>query len=118
VVLTNGIAAGAAPYIYLTQDGNVNGGVTLAYVGAPEYASDPFPCGGTDPRTLEAPERTFTLNLVCDKSVTSGLAIVVPDWKNLVPAWNGPFEQTTCQYVVTARTKAACPSAGDPFSDP
>lgn len=55
---------GSPPIFSLYDESNPQGGINLTYLGATAYTQDPFPCGGVDPATGNAPLRT-----VCVESV-------------------------------------------------
>lgn len=65
--------------------------------------ADPFNCP-INPATGLARERQLTIQLLCDQGgSTSSLTVL------------GTSEPTTCSYVLTAKTAAACGVTGDPF---
>ena len=104
---------GSPPAFNLINEGDPNG-ISLTYVGAPAYRADSFPCGdfdnqndpNNDPSTGFPRQRSFTLQLTCDKSVKTGIA--------------GLYfrERDACEYVATGRSAAACGAKGDPFNNP
>lgn len=65
--------------------------------------ADPFNCP-INPLTGLARERQLTINLLCDpQGSTTSIKVL------------GASEPSTCAYVLTATTKAACGVKGDPF---
>jgi hypothetical protein len=104
---------GAPPSFNLLNEGNPNG-ISLTYVGAPAYRSDSFSCGdvdnpsdpNNDPSTQFPQQRTFTLQLSCDKNAKSGIS--------------GLYfgEPSPCQYIAYGSSALACGSIGDPFNKP
>ena len=100
---------GSPPIFNLINEGSPNG-ISLSYIGAPAYATDPFGCGGgnppaVDPGTGLAPQRGLTIRLTCDKNQKT---MSTPYF----------YESSTCQYVVYASSALACGSKGDPFDKP
>lgn len=94
---------GSAPAFNLLNEGNPNG-ISLTSVGAPAYRTDSFSCGdmdnpndpNNDPSTLYPQQRTFTLQLSCNRSVTKGI--------------QGLYfgEPSPCQYVAYGSSAYAC----------
>ena len=94
---------GSPPAFNLINEDDPNG-ISLTYVGAPAYRADSFACGdvdnpndpNNDPSTGFPRQRSFTLQLTCDKSVTTGIA--------------GLYfrERDACEYVATGRSAYAC----------
>ena len=94
---------GSAPAFNLLNEGDPDG-ISLTSVGAPAYRDDSFPCGdvenpndpGIDPSTLYPQQRTFTLQLSCDRNATSGIL-------NLFYG-----EPSPCQYIAYGSSAYAC----------
>lgn len=81
----------------------LTGGVQLIHGGMPPDDADPYNCP-INPATGLARERQLTIQLQCDPSGSATTLQVL-----------GTSEPSTCSYVLTAKTKAACGVAGDIF---
>jgi hypothetical protein len=91
---------GATPTAFTPVDpfNPATSGVSLSYQGMPPDASDPFECS-TDPTTGCAKSRSLTQRLYCDPSGS-------PDALTFL----GISEPSQCQYLLEAKSKAACGS--------
>ncbi len=92
---------GSPPIFNLINEGSPNG-ISLSYIGAPAYATDPFPCGGgnppaVDPGTGLAPIRGTTLKLSCNPNSTN-ISMSTPYF----------YESSTCHFVIYASSRYAC----------
>ena len=98
------MAAHSFPDYELAVPGNVNGGISVSHAGTPPDANAPFNCP-FDGVTGCNGARTVKFLFTCDSSnknagQISGLSL---------------NETSTCQYVFTGKTYAACPTKGNPF---
>jgi len=90
----------------LLDAGNpLTGGVQFVHTGMPPDINDPFNCP-VNPVNNLARERQLIIQIACDQ----GGAKSPPTLTNI--AVNEP---TTCVYVVTASSYAACGTKGDPY---
>lgn len=98
------MAAHSFPDYELAVAGNPNAGITVQHAGTPPDANGPFNCP-FDAVTGCNGARSVTFLFTCDSSnknagQVSALAL---------------NETSTCQYLFTGRTYAACPTKGNPF---
>lgn len=100
----------------LDESNPATGGLRLSYMGLTEPTSDAFnACPFSDAYNGERPRR-LTINLLCDPSGSSSDIKFVANPRTPTDPTTYYTEVDTCVYELTASTKAACGSAGDPFS--
>ena len=92
------------------------GGLRLSYLGLQEPKSDSFnACPFSDVYNGERP-RKLTINLLCDPAGSTSDIKFVANPSFPTDPTSFYKEVDTCVYELTVSTKAACGSAGDPFS--
>jgi len=84
------------------------GGIVLKHSSLPPSASDKYTCP-TDSRTGYPRERTVSIVLLCDPSMSSS------QLREVSFAEVKPGSLGTCVYNLTLTTGAACGAAGDPY---
>jgi hypothetical protein len=84
---------GSIPSFNLVDETNPSGGIIINYLGAPTYSADND--GSTDPSTGLPPQRTLSLQILCDPAA-------------LVPTTPFYFQSSTCQFTVYLSSMYAC----------
>lgn len=88
---------------YLMDNTNPDGGVQLVHSGMPPATGETFTCPA-DPVTGLQLDRQLTVQIKCDRSVPSTNYAI-----------DSMTEPTTCRYLISGRSAAACGVKGDPF---